>query len=110
MADDLTQLTADLRSFVRARGWERHHAPKNLVMALSVEVAELLEHFQWLTNEESDALDAASLAVVADEVADVQIYLLELADRLGIDVAAAVRAKMVKNAVKYPAPAGAPRG
>jgi len=86
MSNDLNSLTADLREFVEARNWERFHAPKNLVMALSVEVAELLEHFQWLTNEESDALDAAKRSEVADEIADVQIYLLELADRLGIDV------------------------
>ncbi|HRN17785.1 MAG: nucleotide pyrophosphohydrolase [Trueperaceae bacterium] len=103
MSNDLNSLTADLREFVEARNWERFHAPKNLVMALSVEVAELLEHFQWLTNEESDALDAAKRSEVADEIADVQIYLLELADRLGIDVGEAVRLKMAKNAVKYPA-------
>lgn len=74
-------------------------------MALSVEVAELMEHFQWLTLEEADALSEEQLAEVTDEVADVQIYLLELADKLGVDVARAVREKMAKNAVKYPAPA-----
>ena len=107
MADDIPQLTADLLDFARARGWERFHAPKNLAMALSVEVAELLEHFQWLTPEESDSLDVGKLAEVADEIADVQIYLLELAARLRVDVAAAVRGKMVKNAAKYPAPGDA---
>lgn len=104
MPSDLEALTAELRTFVRARGWERFHAPKNLAMALAVEAAELLEHFQWLSAEESGALDDAKLGEVADEIADVQIYLLQLADRLGVDVAAAVRAKMVKNAVKHPAP------
>lgn len=104
MDDTLSQLTLELRSFVAARGWQRYHSAKNLAMALTVEVAELLEHFQWLSQEESDALDEAALAAVADEVADVQIYLLQLADRLGIGVERAVREKMVKNAVKYPAP------
>ncbi len=103
MSADLNTLTADLREFAKARGWERFHAPKNLVMALSVEVAELLEHFQWLTPEESDSLGETKRAEVADEIADVQIYLLELADRLSVDVGEAVRGKMGKNAVKYPA-------
>ncbi len=102
MPDDISQLNADLRAFVRARDWERFHTPKNLVMALSVEVAELMEHFQWLSAEQSDDLDAAAKAAVADELADVQIYLLQLANRLGVDVLDAVRTKMVKNAVKYP--------
>ncbi len=102
MPDDISQLNADLRAFVRARDWERFHTPKNLVMALSVEVAELMEHFQWLSAEQSDDLDAAAKAAVADELADVQIYLLQLANRLDVDVLDAVRTKMVKNAVKYP--------
>lgn len=106
MPDDISQLNADLRAFVRARDWERFHTPKNLVMALSVEVAELMEHFQWLSAEQSDDLDAAAKAAVADELADVQIYLLQLANRLGVDVLDAVRTKMVKNAVKYPEPEG----
>lgn len=104
MSSDLSTLTLELRAFARARGWEKYHAPKNLAMALSVEVAELVEHFQWLTAEQSDSLDPATLAAVADEIADVQIYLLELADRLGIEVTQAVRRKLEKNAVKYPAP------
>lgn len=102
--DSLAALTEELRAFVRARDWQEFHSPKNLVMALMVEVAELMEHFQWLTNEQADELDGGQIAEVTDEVADVQIYLLELADRLGIDVATAVRAKMAKNALKYPAP------
>lgn len=104
MSSDLSTLTLELRAFARARGWEKYHAPKNLAMALSVEVAELVEHFQWLTAEQSDSLDPATLAAVADEIADVQIYLLELADRLGIEVTQAVRRKLEKNAIKYPAP------
>ena len=82
------------------------HTPKNLAMALSVEVAELVELFQWLTPDESVvAADAEAFATaLADEIADVLIYLVELADATGIDIATAVDAKMVKNASKHPAP------
>mgnify|MGYP002738689518 FL=1 len=90
--------------FVQARGWERFHAPKNLAMALAVEAAELLEHFQWLTGEESDRLDEAKVAEVADELADVQIYLIQLSERLEVDLLQSVREKMKKNGVKYPLP------
>ncbi len=102
MPDELTDLQRDVRAFVEERGWGRFHTPKNLSMALLVEASELLEQFQWLTPAESDELDEAQREAVADEVADVMHYLLLLADRLGIDVAEAVRAKMVKNASKYP--------
>jgi dCTP diphosphatase len=92
-----------LREFAAARDWERFHSPKNLAMALSVEVAELLEQFQWLTEAQSATPDPQTLAAITDEVADVQIYLLRLADRLGIEVGHAVQAKIVKNDRKYPA-------
>jgi dCTP diphosphatase len=101
---DLTTLRDALRDFCAARDWHRYHTPKNLVMALSVEAAELVEHFQWATPEESLALVPEKRAEVADEIADVLIYLTELADVLGIDPIAAARAKIVKNALKYPAP------
>ena len=101
----LTALRDELRAFCAARDWHRYHTPKNLVMALSVEAAELVEHFQWATPEESVAADAGKRAAVADEIADVLIYLVELADVMGIDPLAAARAKIVKNALKYPAPA-----
>jgi NTP pyrophosphatase (non-canonical NTP hydrolase) len=101
---DLTTLRDALRAFCAARDWHRYHTPKNLVMALSVEAAELVEHFQWATPEESLALTPEKRAEVADEIADVLIYLTELADVLGIDPIAAAREKIVKNAVKYPAP------
>jgi dCTP diphosphatase len=101
---DLTTLRDALRDFCAARDWHRYHTPKNLVMALSVEAAELVEHFQWATPEESQALAPEKRAEVADEIADVLIYLTELADVLGIDPIAAAREKIVKNAVKYPAP------
>ena len=101
---DLTTLRDALRAFCAARDWHRYHTPKNLVMALSVEAAELVEHFQWATPEESLALSADKRAAVADEIADVLIYLTELADVCGIDPIAAARAKIAKNALKYPAP------
>ena len=102
--NDLVSLRDALREFCAARDWHRFHTPKNLVMALSVEAAELVEQFQWSTPEESLHPDAAKRAAVADEIADVLIYLTELADVLEIDPIAAARAKIVKNAAKYPAP------
>jgi NTP pyrophosphatase (non-canonical NTP hydrolase) len=101
---DLTTLRDALRAFCAARDWHRYHTPKNLVMALSVEAAELVEHFQWATPEESSNLEPGKRAEVADEIADVLIYLTELADVLGIDPIAAARDKIVKNAAKYPPP------
>ena len=96
---DIEELTAAIREFARERDWERFHTPKNLAMALSVEVAELVELFQWLTPEESAALVDASegRAAIEDEVADIAIYLLRLADVLGVDIAVAIRAKMMRN-------------
>jgi dCTP diphosphatase len=101
---DLTQLRDALRNFAAARDWQPFHTPKNLAMAMIVEAAELVEHFQWLTPEQSRSLAPDKLAEVRDEVADTLIYLVELADVLGIDPIAAARDKIVKNAVKYPAP------
>jgi dCTP diphosphatase len=91
-ADPFIELRDKLRVFAREREWDRYHTPKNLAMALIVEAAELAEHFQWLTPEEQ----------IREELADVLIYLVELADTLDIDLAAAARAKIEKNAVKYP--------
>ena len=101
---DLTTLRDALRAFCAARDWHRYHTPKNLVMALSVEAAELVEHFQWATPEESLNLAPEKRAEVADEIADVLIYLTELADVLGIDPIVAAREKIVKIAAKYPPP------
>ena len=100
--DTLHDLARDLRRFAEERDWEQFHAPKNLAMALAVEAAELMEHFQWLTAEESDRLPPARLAAVREELADVLIYLVRLADRLGVDLEEAARAKMAVNAAKYP--------
>lgn len=100
---DLEQIRRELQRFVQQRDWERFHSPKNLVMALAGETGELIEHFQWLTEEQSQQLSADKLQAVADEIADVQLYLIMLADRLGLDVFVECERKMRKNAVKYPA-------
>lgn len=99
---DLDTLRDDLRQFIAERDWAQFHAPKNLAMALSVEAAELLEHFQWLSEADSDRLPEDVLAQVADEIADVQLYLIGLADRLNVDILSAATRKMEKNASKYP--------
>ena len=101
---DLISLRDALRNFCTERDWHQNHTPKNLVMALSVEAAELVEHFQWATAEESANLTDEKRAAVADEIADVLVYLTELADVLGVDMLAAVRQKIIKNAQKYPVP------
>ncbi|MCX7174875.1 MAG: nucleotide pyrophosphohydrolase [Proteobacteria bacterium] len=103
-AHDLLTLRDTLREFAAARGWRDFHTPKNLAMALIVEAAELVEHFQWATPDESRSLSPEKAAEVRDEVADVLIYLVEIADVLDIDLIAAARAKIAKNALKYPAP------
>ena len=101
----IADLRQRVRDFVDEREWQRFHTPKNLCMALSVEVAELVEHFQWLDAEESQARgqDPAFRAAVAEEVADVCCYLLSLVNTLGLDLSTAVVEKMQKNARKYPA-------
>ncbi len=104
MTNDLTSLTQALRDFAQARDWEQFHSPKNLASALSVEAAELLEHFQWLTEAQSRSLPPDKRAEIGTEIADVFLYLLQLADKLGIDVVEAAKSKMVLNALKYPAP------
>ncbi len=100
---DLAAISSDLAAFAREREWERFHSPKNLAMALAVEAAELLEHFQWLTEQESRHLGSERIREIEEEAADVQIYLLMLADKLGIDLITAAEAKIEKNRSKYPA-------
>lgn len=102
MARDLAELRDAVRAFADARDWGQYHSPKNLAMALSVEASELLEIFQWMTEEESRAPSPEARAAAADEIADVLIYLLQVANRLDIDPLEAARAKMIKNAKKYP--------
>jgi NTP pyrophosphatase (non-canonical NTP hydrolase) len=101
-ASDLADLRARLRRFAGARDWQPFHTPKNLAAALAVEAAELLEHFQWLTPEESARLPRATRAEVAAEIADVLLYLIRLADVLDIDLVPAARRKLRINARKYP--------
>jgi NTP pyrophosphatase (non-canonical NTP hydrolase) len=101
--DRLDVLRERLRAFVRERDWEQFHAPKNLVMAMIVEAAELVEHFQWATEQESRELTAEKRAEVEQEIADTFIYLLRLADVLGVDLIDAAHRKMDRNAQKYPA-------
>jgi dCTP diphosphatase len=100
---DLEELKARVRDFVEERDWDRFHSPKNLAMALSVEASELVELFQWLTEEESGALDPERRRRVADELADVLWFLVRLSDRLGIDLLEAAERKLTANAAKYPA-------
>lgn len=104
--NNLEDLALELRRFADERNWEPFHTPKNLASALIVEAAELLEHFQWLTQEQSRCLPPATKAEVALEIADVLIYLTRLADQLGIDMLAAASEKMGLNARKYPPVAG----
>jgi NTP pyrophosphatase (non-canonical NTP hydrolase) len=99
---DLADLAARLRAFAEERDWEQFHAPKNLAMALAVEAAELMEHFQWLSERESASLAPEAKARVAEELADVFIYTVRLADRLGVELEPAVEAKIRANAAKYP--------
>jgi dCTP diphosphatase len=100
--DPLIALRDALRDFAREREWEPFHTPKNLAAALSVEASELLEPFQWLTDEQSAALPPETLEAVRKEMADVLLYLVRLADRLDVDLVQAAHDKMVLNALKYP--------
>lgn len=99
----MKELLEDIRRFVKERDWEQYHSPKNLSMALMVEAAELAEHFQWLTEEQSKNLPAEKRAEIAEEIADVLVYLVNLSDHLGIDPLEAAAKKMAKNRAKYPA-------
>ena len=100
--DWLADLALRLRDFAAERDWEQFHSPKNLAMALTVEAAELLEQFQWLTEPESEAPTAARRARIEAELADVLIYLVRLADRLDVDLPAAVNGKLELNRRRYP--------
>jgi dCTP diphosphatase len=99
---NVDDLRGPISAFIEERDWEQFHSPKNLAMALSVEVAEIVEHFQWLTEEQSKNLPPEKLAEVREEIGDVMIYLTELADKLGIDLVDAAKAKVTINGQKYP--------
>ncbi len=100
---DLAALRERLRNFAAERDWDQFHSPKNLAMALIAEAAELVEHFQWLSEAQSAALSPEKLAQVAAEAADVLIYLVRIADKLEIDLLAAATLKMDHNETRYPA-------
>lgn len=98
----LNDLREALRRFAAARDWDQFHSPKNLSMALSVEAAELLERFQWISEDASKHPTPADLAKVREELADVFIYLIRIADKLDIDLIEAARDKIRENEKKYP--------
>lgn len=100
--DPLEQVRRLAREFVVERRWQSYQTPKNLAMAMIVEAAELVEHFQWLTAEQSMHPSDAARQHIADELADVLIYLVRIADELDIDLGASARAKLRKNKEKYP--------
>jgi len=102
MSEDLQSLINSLREFASQRDWDQFHSPKNLASALTVEAAELLEHFQWLTEAQSRELPADKRVAVGEEMADVLLYLLRLSDQLNIDLVEAARRKLALNAAKYP--------
>lgn len=99
---DIKQLQQTLTEFAQQRDWEQFHTPKNLAMALSGEVGELLEIFQWLTPEQSQQLSPEKKQHASEEIADVMMYLLRLADKCDIDVMQACQEKIQQNAAKYP--------
>jgi NTP pyrophosphatase (non-canonical NTP hydrolase) len=101
-ADSIDDLTQALQRFADERDWARFHAPKNLASALVVEAAELLEPFQWLSEADSRTLPPEKLQAVSDEMADVRLYLVQLSSALQVDLLAAARAKLARNALKYP--------
>ena len=101
----VAQLREVVRAFVAERDWEQFHSPKNLSMALAIEAAELMEHFQWISMEQSRQMesDSEKKAQVAEEMSDVFCYLIGLANELNVDLSNALQKKMVKNRQKYPA-------
>ena len=100
----IAELKQLVRDFVDRRDWRQFHAPKNLAMSLAIEAAELMEHFQWISAEESRRVadEPARLAAVGEELADVLCYALAMVNELGLDLSAAIRAKIIKNEQKYP--------
>ena len=100
--NELSQIVKELQAFVKERDWSQFHSPKNLAMALSVEVSEIIEEFQWLTEDQSRNLSPEKMAKVREEIADVFIYLLMLSDKYDIDLIKAVKDKMKINEKNYP--------
>lgn len=102
MADSLDVLRARVNTFVTERDWEQFHSPKNLAMAMIVEAGEVVEHFQWMTEDESRNLDAETKEQVGQELSDTLVYLLRIAEVCGIDLIEAANKKIDLNAQKYP--------
>jgi len=100
--DSLENLKTRLRKFAKERDWDQFHSPKNLSMALIAEAAELIEHFQWLTQEQSSNLPADKVEPVEQELADILLYLVRISDKLGIDLIEAANKKVEVNKQKYP--------
>jgi NTP pyrophosphatase (non-canonical NTP hydrolase) len=96
-------LKEEMRQFVAEQDWHQFHSPKNLSMSIAIEAAELMEHFQWLTQPQSHELDDDSIKMVGEELADVLCYTLAMANQLNLDITRTIRAKMEKNRLKYPA-------
>jgi len=99
---DLDKYKAKIKEFANDRDWDQFHDPKNLSMALSAEIGELLDIFQWLTSEQSKDLSEQDLKLAKEELGDIMIYLIRLSDKLGIDLEEAVQEKLESNADKYP--------
>ena len=100
---ELKELKEKIRKFADDRNWDQYHSPKNLSMALIAEAAELVEHFQWMTEEQSSQLSSEVLGEVQQEIADIFIYLVRISDKLGVDLISAANQKIKINAEKYPA-------
>jgi NTP pyrophosphatase (non-canonical NTP hydrolase) len=100
----MEQLRQEIKNFIKRRDWSQYHTPKNLSMALSVEVAELVEIFQWLTPQESCELEDEALTHLEEEIGDIMIYLTTLATAYNLDPITAAKKKILKNGIKYPAP------
>jgi dCTP diphosphatase len=103
MSDSIKELTGEIRAFRDARDWRQFHAPKELAVAIIAEAGELLQHFVWQTAEQSERRARERIEEISGEIADVGILLFELADDLGLDLAQAIRAKLARNEVRYPA-------
>jgi len=101
-ATSVKDLRDTVRQFVEERDWKQFHSPKNLSMALAIEAAELMEHFQWISPEESRDLDDSVKLEVGEELADVLCYALAIANEMDIDLASTLQSKMIKNRAKYP--------
>ena len=101
--NELEELRIRISNFSRERDWDQFHSPKNLSMALIVEAGELVEHFQWINQSESRDLPKDKLVAVEEEIADILVYLIRIADQLDIDLISAANRKMISNAAKYPA-------